>query len=239
MMKSTVLSARHVRKSYGGVLALNDVELSLEAGDILGVIGPNGAGKSTLIDVLSGATRPDSGQVALRGRDVTGRRPHVVCRMGLSRTFQIPRPFAELSVTENVRVPFGRGRRHSWRSCEEIVEFCGLQKQSRLLPSELTHADQRKLEIARAVASEPAVIMLDEPGAGLTEPELEELRGRIIQLREQGIAILLVDHVMTLVMGVCPRVLVLDSGTKIAEGTPAEIANDRAVVEAYLGVEWN
>jgi branched-chain amino acid transport system ATP-binding protein len=222
-------------------VAVNGVDLEVKAGEILSVIGPNGAGKTTLFNLLSGVYRPDAGAVRYEGVDVTGFEPHEACRRGIARTFQIPKPFAEVTALENVVVgALSRTASAAQASleAEEILAFVGLADRRDTLASSLTPGDQKRLELARALATGPSLLMLDELMAGLTPTELREAMDVIGRIRGLGVTVLLVEHVMQVVMQISDRVVVLHHGEKIAEGSPAVVAADERVVTAYLGDEY-
>lgn len=246
----TVLSVRQVHKHFDGVQALRGVSLEVEAGEIFGLIGPNGAGKTTLFNVICGVFAPTGGAVHFQDRPIHGLQPHDVARLGVGRTFQIPRPFAGLSVLRNVLVALGhrRVRRPSQAlgRCEtpgaqaqaqRILERVGLAEfggmQARHLPLGL----QRRLEVARALALEPRLLLLDEPTAGVSTREAEAMMALVRELRREGLTCALVEHNMHVAMGLCDRVAVLHYGEKISEGSPEAIRHDPRVVEAYLGAE--
>jgi branched-chain amino acid transport system permease protein len=236
-----LLAVRGLRKAFGGLVAVNGVDLEVKAGEILSVIGPNGAGKTTLFNLLSGVYRPDAGAVRYEGVDVTGFEPHEACRRGIARTFQIPKPFAEVTALENVVVgALSRTASAAQASleAEEILAFVGLADRRDTLASSLTPGDQKRLELARALATGPSLLMLDELMAGLTPTELREAMDVIGRIRGLGVTVLLVEHVMQVVMQISDRVVVLHHGEKIAEGSPAVVAADERVVTAYLGDEY-
>ncbi len=232
-----VLEVKAINKRFGGLLALDDVSLSLLPGQILGIIGPNGAGKTTLLNVITGVTKPTSGECYLGHTPLGGLSPHAIYKLGLARTFQNLRLFAGLSVFENVAVGLGG----DIESCEtRALEALGsvsneLVERAEDPAESLSYAGKKRLELARAVASRPAVILLDEPAAGMNPKEVEDLRQRILKLKREGYSVILVEHRMPLVMGVCDTIVVLDHGRKIAEGTPAEVSANPEVVRAYLG----
>jgi branched-chain amino acid transport system ATP-binding protein len=228
-----------VSRAFDGVQALRGVSLELERGEVVGLIGPNGAGKSTFVNVLSGFDRPDSGTVELAGDDVTRWSPHRRGRHGLARTFQHSRAFRDLSVRENVEVSalgVGAGPREAARRADALLERLGLDRYQHAPAAALAHGDERRLGVARALATEPRFVLLDEPAAGLPEaevPDFAALVRRVASEHEAGV--LLIDHNMALVMETCDRIQVLDQGTVLAEGTPAEIRGNLDVAAAYLG----
>ncbi|HZT53577.1 MAG TPA: ABC transporter ATP-binding protein [Gaiellaceae bacterium] len=232
------LRASSVSRSFAGVQALRDVSLELRPGEVVGLIGPNGAGKSTLVNVLSGFDRPTRGRVLLEGHDVTRWPAHRRGRHGLARTFQHSHAFRALSVRENVEVSAlgaGASARAAARRAEELLDLLGLAAYADRPASELAHGDERRLGVARALASDPRFVLLDEPAAGLSEAETPRFAAAVRAVREHGAGVLLVDHNMALVLEVCERIHVLDQGTTLAEGTPAEIRADLGVAAAYLG----
>jgi branched-chain amino acid transport system ATP-binding protein len=237
-MSGPVLEVRDVTKRFGGLVAVRDVTFSLEPGEILAVIGQNGAGKSTLLSVVGGAQKPTSGEVFLDGKRITKMPTDRVCRSGLSRTFQIPKPFARMTVRENVRVAAtygGRGR-DAAEHPDAILEFCELTHCADALPSELGHGDHRRIEFARSLATNPQVMLLDELGAGLSEVELHAFGELVRRLAERGIGILFVEHVMSLVMALAQRIVVMETGRVIADGAPEDVATDEEVLRSYLGL---
>jgi branched-chain amino acid transport system ATP-binding protein len=234
----SLLELRQVSKRFGGVRAVRELSLGMEEGEILGLIGPNGAGKTTAFDLISGFLAPDAGDIRLRGRSVLGWAPHAICRAGLARTFQIVRPFPDLSVVDNVEV--GALGRHPRRArarahAEAVVERVGLADRAGVRASALTLADRKRLELARALATGPALLLLDEVMAGLTPTETEAIVALVRRLHADGIAVLLIEHNLRAVMALSHRLVVLSFGEKIAEGVPAAVAGDRRVIEAYLG----
>jgi len=239
-----LLKCENIVKRFGGLVAVNNVSFEVEKGVIFGVIGPNGAGKTTLINCITGVYAPDSGKIIFKGEDITGLRPHKLCLKGIARTHQIVRPFRNLSVYKNVMISalFGRFSNESRdfieRKVEEILEFTGLIRKKDMLASELTLADQKALELARALASNPEILFLDEVAAGLTPTETDEMLERIKEINDMGITIVIIEHVMRVIMTICKLIMVLHHGKKIAIGTPEEIANNKKVIEAYLGERY-
>jgi branched-chain amino acid transport system ATP-binding protein len=233
------LRASSVSRSFEGVQALRDVTLELRRREVVGLIGPNGAGKSTLVNVLSGFDRPDEGSVELEGREITGWSPQRRVRAGLARTFQHSRSFRDLTVRENVEVAAlgaGTGPREARRRADRLLGLLGLGEVAVRRAAELAHGDERRLGVARVLATDPSFVLLDEPAAGLPDAEVPEFAEVVRSLLEENDAgMLLIDHNMALVMGVCDRIHVLDQGRTLAAGTPQEIRGNLDVAAAYLG----
>ncbi len=238
----SLLRVEEVGKNFRGLVALRRISLSVEEGECLGLIGPNGAGKTTLFNVISGYYRPSGGRIFFHGEEITGLSPHEVCRRGLARTFQIPRPLVQLTLTENVMVAtmnrVGSIREARLRAVG-VLEKLGLAEKRDRRPGELTTADRKKLEVARALGSSPRLLLLDEVTSGLTPAERAELVVLIKGIaRQEGITLFVIDHVMWTIMRNSDRIVVLHYGEKIAEGTPAEIASNAETIKSYLGEEY-
>jgi branched-chain amino acid transport system ATP-binding protein len=234
-----ILQVEHASKSFGGLQALLDITFDVPEGQILGLLGPNGAGKTTLFNVINGVYAPSAGRVIFRGKDVTGSKPYFLARQGLARTHQIVRPLKELTVRENVMAGacFGRERQTlagAAQIADDVLQFVDLEQASQLA-GRLNVAQKKRLELARALASRPYLLLLDEVLAGLNQSEIGAMVETVRKIRAQGVTIIMIEHVMHAIMNVSDRIVVLDYGRQIAEGTPQEIANNPQVIEAYLG----
>ncbi len=241
---TTLLEIDNLGKRFGGFVALENISLSVRAGERIGLIGPNGSGKSTLVNCICGTLQNESGSVHFDGHSVDGAKAHQRTRRGLARTFQLPRPFASLSLLDNMRIPLfytvaARGARHATHDietrCIDLLREVGLDGKARRLPRDLTQVEMRKLELARAMAAEPKLLIADESMAGLTHSEVEEILDLLRRLNGQGVTIILIEHIMRAVMSFSQRLVVLVSGHKIADGDPHEVVRDPEVERAYLG----
>jgi branched-chain amino acid transport system ATP-binding protein len=237
---SILLQVQGVTKRFGGLLALMHVTFDLPEGQILGLIGPNGAGKTTLFNTINGVFKPEEGRIVFRGQDVTGKKPYHLSKLGMARTHQIVRPLNELSVRENVMAGACFGHENQSLSqaaliAEEVMEFVGLAARADQLAGSLNVAQKKRLEMARGLAAHPHLLLLDEVLAGLNSSEIDAMIQTVLKIREQGVTIFMIEHVMKAVMNVSDRIIVLDYGQQIAEGSPQEIVNNPRVIEAYLG----
>jgi branched-chain amino acid transport system ATP-binding protein len=234
----SLLTAEGLTKRFGGLVAVDAVDLTISPGEIVGLIGPNGAGKSTLFSMIAGDQRPTSGRLSFAGRDVTGWPPHRAAHAGVGRTFQLMRGFPTMTVRENVRAASHlrhRSRAAASRAADAVIEDLDLHDVADRLSSTLTAAMRKRLEVARALATQPRLLLLDEVLSGLTPTESRQSVEMILRLHQRGLTIVMVEHVLEVIMGLCERVVVLRQGAKLSEGTPAEVVADPAVVEAYLG----
>jgi branched-chain amino acid transport system ATP-binding protein len=237
----SLLKVSGLSKHFGGLTANQNVDITVEKGEITGLIGPNGAGKTTLFNCITGFYKPESGKVIFSETDITGWPPEKICRIGIARTHQLAKPFAQITVLENVMIGsflLTSSTSKARESAMEILEFTGLLSKRDMLAANLTVADKKRLEIARALATKPKLLMLDEAMSGLTPTETKEAVDLILELQKNGMTIFLVEHVMEVVMPISRRVAVLDYGCKIAEGPPREIVRNDLVIKAYLGEKY-
>ncbi len=238
MLSEQILKTSKLTKLFGNIIAVNQVDLEIKKGEIIGLIGPNGAGKTTFFNLITGLEAPDEGQVIFKGTNITTMSPHAICKLGMSRTFQVTKSFTEMSVEEAIRVGAynRRGEEEVQNKVDWALEFFELEDIRDYKCSDLGLSSLRKVEVARAAATEPELLLLDEVGAGLTATELLKLMSELKRLnKETKITLCVVEHVMQMVMGLCERIFVLDAGELIAKGIPSEISNNQRVIEAYLG----
>ncbi|HEX5091068.1 MAG TPA: ABC transporter ATP-binding protein [Burkholderiales bacterium] len=240
-MSAELLRVERLSKRFGGFTALQDVDLHVNAGERLGLIGPNGSGKTTMINCISGALYNDEGRIRFAGEDITRLPPFERARLGIARSFQIPRPFRSMSVLENLRIPLeyaARSRTEHRRiddEAMEVLERIGLKKLAQAPSGSLTQVDMRKLELARALAAKPQLLVSDEAMAGLSSSEVDEILEILFTLNKGGVAVIMIEHIMRAVMRFSERIVVLDAGRKICEGLPDDVCRDREVEKAYLG----
>jgi branched-chain amino acid transport system ATP-binding protein len=241
-MPSLILALEQISKRFGAIVVAERVGLQLAEGEALGIIGPNGAGKTTLFGIISGTIAPDSGRVVYAGRDITSLPPAQRCALGIGRSFQIPQPFSGMSVFENlvVAAAFGGGRRErdAYESCMAILERCGLSNKANRPAGSLTLLDRKRLELARALASQPAVLLLDEVAGGLTEHECQALIALIAEIRQGGVSIVWIEHVVHALLASVDRLLVLHNGAFIADGDPQAVIRSPQVAEIYMGQSY-
>jgi branched-chain amino acid transport system ATP-binding protein len=240
-MADALLEVQRLTKRFGGFQALTAVSFTVQAGERFGLIGPNGSGKTTLINCISGALRHDAGTIYFGGKDITALPAYQRTRLGLARTFQIPKPFMSMTVLENLCIPLEYAAAHTTRAADiasealEILTHVGLGSKVKVRPAGLTQVDMRKLELARAIAAKPRLLISDEAMAGLSSGEVDDILALLFSLNTQGITIIMIEHIMRAVMRFSERIVVLDAGEKIAEGTPEDVAHNKKVERAYLG----
>jgi branched-chain amino acid transport system ATP-binding protein len=234
----SLLQIRKVSRFFGGLAAVKDVSFEVRKGEILGLIGPNGAGKTTLFNVVNGFYPPSRGEVQFRGERISGLKPHQICKRGMARTFQVVKPLQRMSVLDNVIASAylrAKDRKRAEEIANEALRFAGLQDDRHVISKGLPLGKRKRLEIARALATKPELLLLDESFAGLNPAELDESIGIVRKIKEQGITIMIIEHHMKVIMSISDRIIVLSYGEKLAEGTPQEIGRDPQVIEAYLG----
>ncbi len=240
-----LLEGENVTKNFGGLAAVSAVDFFVDEGEIVGLIGPNGAGKTTLFNLISAALNPKPGEIRFKGKKINGLNPYQICRLGIARTFQTVKIFSSMSVIDNVRIGslFGAQKRLSAKEANnaaiESLEFVGLADAAQAPARDLTLSSQKRLEVARALATKPALLLLDEIMAGLNQTELNQAMELVKKIQGKGITVIMIEHVMKAIMNICSRIIVLHHGQKIAEGTPQEVANSKTVIEVYLGVQSN
>ena len=242
MSDTACLEVQGITKRFGGLIANEDVSFTVNQGEILSIIGPNGAGKSTLFNCITGFYRPNAGRIFFRGKDITQHSAHKICKLGVARTFQVVQVISDMTVLENVMTgTYLRtyNRRDVREKAEEILRFTGLYEKRDTLGPDLTIADKKRLEVSMALGTQPTLLMLDEAMAGLTPVELREMMALIRKIRENGVTLIIVEHVMEAVMELSDRVVVINSGRKIVEGVPAEIVRNPEVIQAYLGDRYH
>ncbi len=235
-----ILVLEGVTKRFGGLVAVNNVSFYVNEGEILGLIGPNGAGKTTIFNLITGFYKPDAGRIFFKGEDITGKPPYVVSKMGIGRTFQIVKPLLGLTVMENVIIAAllkARDFADASQKSLEMLEFTGLYDKRFLKASSLNLVERKRLELSRALALDPDLLLLDEVVAGLNPREIDEVLDLLKEINQEGKTLLIIEHVMRAIMSISNRIVVLHHGSKLAEGKPEEVANDRRVIEAYLGEE--
>ena len=245
MEAAALLELKGVTKRFGGVAALNGVNAVVTKGEILGVIGPNGAGKTTLLNCISGVYKPDAGDITWQGRSIRGLAPHRVARVGIGRTFQIVKPFGSMTVRENAAIGalFGssnarRQPKDAFQDADKVLEVVGLRSKADLPVTSLTIPDRKRLEVARAIATQPKLLLLDEVMAGLNSVEVDEALEMVRAVHATGVTVVLIEHVMRVIVGVCTRAIVLDFGQVLAEGEPEVVLRDERVIQAYLGERY-
>jgi branched-chain amino acid transport system ATP-binding protein len=252
-MTEPLLKVTALTRAFGGLIATNNVDFAVHEREVVGLIGPNGAGKTTVFNMIAGSLPPTSGSLRFRGQEYAGTPAHRIAQRGIARTFQITSLFPTLTVLDNVKLGTHRHKTTGWagatfftaayrreeaaveRKAEEVLAFLGMADQRNRIAQNLAYGDQRKLEIAVALAAEPVLLLLDEPAAGMNPDEARRLTETIGRIRDTGVSVLLVEHHMRVVMGICDRIVVLNQGNKIAEGAPAMVANDPTVIRVYLG----
>ena len=238
-MEAPILSLVSVTKKFGGLVAVNDLSVDVREGEALGIMGPNGAGKTTVINIISGQYKPDRGMVTFKKNKISGLSMHSICRLGIARTYQIPQPFASLTALQNIEIAAmygkGVGQAAAREEANRIIDLVGLTDKKDIPAKDLVAITLKRLELARALATDPKVLLIDEVGAGLTEEEIPHLLDILKEIRSRGITYILIEHVLKVMMEAVDRITVIDYGAKIAEGTPAEVMENKKVITAYFG----
>lgn len=237
----TILQCRGVSKNFGGLIAVDDLNFSISKGEIVGLIGPNGAGKTTLFNVIAGLYRPSAGDIFFNNENITNTPPHRICKKGIARTFQVPQPFNGLSVLENIKIGlyFGNRHRRNGKTPEDIARIVGLEPRKNELVENLTLSEQKRVELAKSISTNPKLLLLDEVGCGLNPAEQDNLSDLIMNIcKEANITVIVVEHVMRTVMKLSERIIVLNRGQILADDVPESIGKNKKVIEAYLGIEY-
>ncbi len=240
-----ILEGSRLTIRFGGLTAVSNVDFSVEQGEIFGLIGPNGAGKTTLFNLISAALKPQTGSILFKGREITGLKPYRICRMGLARTFQVVKLFGNMNLLDNVLLAAAFGREHrisrsvAEEEAAELLEFVELPVGGEMLAKELTLGRQKRLEVARALATQPDLLLLDEMMEGLNPTEVAKAMALVRKIQGRGVTVIMIEHVMKAIMTVCERIMVLHHGAKIAEGTPSQVSADKTVIEVYFGAKAN
>ena len=236
-----ILEVKNLLKTFGGLVAIKDLDITIEEGEIVGLIGPNGSGKTTSFNLISGYLTSERGEVIFNGTNITGLKPHKICQLGIARTFQLTRPFAGMTALQNVMIGdiYGGKTDHHMKQaeeeCEGILDFVGLGGRGNAMAHTFSLVDRKKLEIARALGTKPKMLLLDEMMSGLTPAEMDEALELVKNIGESGVTLIVVEHVMKAILDISSRLVVLNYGEKIAEGEPQEVVNNQKVIEAYLG----
>jgi len=238
-METPILSVDRITKRFGGLVAVQDMSFALHAGEVLGFLGPNGAGKTTLINLIAGEHALDSGEVTFKGKNISGLPLHKICHLGIARTYQIPQPFVKLTVLQNVAVAmiYGRnvGKKMAERETLKLLEVMGLSEKRDMLAGDLEEISLKRLELARSLATDPTLLLIDELAGGLTDKEIPKVLELLKMINEMGVSIIIIEHVMKVMMKAVDRIIVMDEGIKIAEGKPREVIKNSKVIKAYFG----